>query len=244
MNTSLAGLCEDGRNWLAPSAGRAPGWRSVQSRRARRGRPQGCAGGRPAQVCWVRVQPRGPTFLNCLLSLKPRHPYSINEENSPGRPGTAVGIKRNPRHESALKTIHTKSYYSFSLPREAASVSHSNPSINQLVSLPAAPRTQSFLSRKITPTKNISIFQRTVAGIPGTPDKDEKKCVCSIEACVRLQKDASTHRTDCRMRGTAAPSAPAGTEAGAASAGPPVTQPNTRGQGVQASPSRLPSRAP
>ena len=66
---------------------------------------------------------------------------------------------------------------------------HSKPSFNQLVLKPLlavlrTQRVQSFLSRKIAPTKNISILLWTIPGIPGTSNKDEKKCVCSIEICV------------------------------------------------------------
>lgn len=66
---------------------------------------------------------------------------------------------------------------------------HSKPSINQLVLIPLlavlwTQKVQSFLSRKIAPTKNISILLWTIPGIPGTSNKDEKKCVCSIEICV------------------------------------------------------------
>lgn len=43
-------------------------------------------------------------------------------------------------------------------------------------------RVQSFLSRKIAPTRNISVFLWTVPGIPGTSwNKDKKKWVRSIE---------------------------------------------------------------
>lgn len=72
---------------------------------------------------------------------------------------------------------------------EAAGLSPSKPSISQLASLLAAPWTQtvqSFLSRKIAPTKNVSIFLWTIPGIPGTSRRDKKTCAHSIEMCVHV----------------------------------------------------------
>lgn len=72
---------------------------------------------------------------------------------------------------------------------EVASLSPSKPSISQLASLLAAPWTQtvqSFLSRKIAPTKNVSIFLWTIPGIPGTSRRDKKTCAHSIEMCVHV----------------------------------------------------------
>lgn len=82
---------------------------------------------------------------------------------------------------------------------KAASLCPSKASISQLASLLAASGTQtvqSFLSRKIAPTKNVSIFLWTIPGILGTSRTEKKKCAHSIGKCVctlwaSLQKDAS-----------------------------------------------------